>query len=197
MILNISKEDRENINIVIKRFSKIKNQEDIFYNLCFAICAPQTTFKSNRKVINELIQRDFYNKDINFEDLKIIIKPVRFLRKAEYLLKAKKEFNIIFNKTFDNDLSEQEKRKWLIVNVKGIGYKAASHFLRNLGAEDLAIIDTHIIKFMCIENFLQKDYLKVESNFRNIAKENNLTISGLDAYVWKLRSNTEWDNFIF
>jgi N-glycosylase/DNA lyase len=197
MILNISEEDRKNIYLVLKKFSETKSKENIFYDLCFAICAPQTTFKSNRKVIDELIRRDFYNKNIELEELKTIIRPVRFLRKAQYLLDAKIKFLFIDKLISDNYFSEHQKRTWLVKNIKGLGYKASSHFLRNLGAQDLAIIDTHIIKFMNIENFLSKNYLTVENNFRKIAVDNNLSIAGLDAYIWKIRSNTNWSEFVF
>jgi len=197
MILNISEEDRKNIYLILKKFSEPKSKEDIFYDLCFAICAPQTTFKSNRKVIDKLIEKDFYNSDIELEELKTIIRPVRFLRKAQYLLEAKIKFLFIYTLVSDNYFSEHHKRAWLVKNIKGLGYKASSHFLRNLGAQDLAIIDTHIIKFMNIEKFLSKDYINIESDFREIATENNLSIAGLDAYVWKIRSNTDWSEFIF
>ena len=43
--------------------------------------------------------------------------------------------------------SPMELREWLVKNVKGLGYKEASHFLRNIGkSEDLAILDRHILK---------------------------------------------------
>ena len=40
-----------------------------------------------------------------------------------------------------------QAREWLVHNVKGIGYKEAGHFSRNIGfTQDLAILDRHILK---------------------------------------------------
>jgi len=198
MILDINKEDRHNIDNILGRFSVNKDLSKIFYDLCFTICAPQTTFVSNRKVIDILISKDFYNNDIDYLDLRQIIKPVRFLRKADFILYAKSIFSDIKNIIY-NDFTEQEKRLKLIKMVKGFGWKASSHFLRNLGAKDLAIIDTHIIKFMKWGQAPKngKEYLLMEEEFREVAKENCLSIAGLDAYIWKINSKTDWSEFIF
>jgi N-glycosylase/DNA lyase len=198
MFLNISEEDKYNIEKVLNRFTIKKYWSEVFYDLCFAICAPQTKFTNNRKVIDTLISKDFYNKDIEYLELRKIVKQVRFLRKADYLLYAKTIFSNLKN-IINSDLSEQEKRIKLIKEVKGLGWKASSHFLRNLGAKDLAIIDTHIIKFMKWEETPKdgKQYLLMEEEFRQIAKKNNLSIAALDAYIWKINSKTDWSEFIF
>lgn len=198
MILDISEEDRYNIEKVLNRFAIKKEWSEIFYDLCFAICAPQTKFVNNRKVVDTLMSKDFYNKDIDYLELRQIVKLVRFLRKADYLLYAKTIF-INLKDIIDSNLLEQEKRIKLIKEVKGLGWKASSHFLRNLGAKDLSIIDTHIIKFMKWGEAPKngKQYLLMEEEFRQIAKENSLSVAGLDAYIWKINSKTDWSEFIF
>lgn len=198
MVLNISEEDRYNIEKVLNRFAIKKEWSEIFYDLCFAICAPQTKFVNNRKVADILISKDFYNKDIDYLELRQIVKLVRFLRKADYLLYVKTIFNNLKN-IINSDLSEKEKRIKLIKEVKGLGWKASSHFLRNMGAQDLAIIDTHIIKFMKWGETPKngKQYLLMEEEFRQVAKENSLSVAGLDAYIWKVNSKTDWSEFIF
>ncbi len=149
MSLKISKEDRKQLKRVLSGLGRRKTKETIFYDLCFCLMAPQTTFKSNIKVIKELRKRKFYTHDVI--SLPQICKPVRFYNnKARYLREAKKNFEEILSvvkKTDDEDCG-YSKREWLVKNVKGLGMKAASHFLRNLGYDALAIIDTHIIKFM-------------------------------------------------
>lgn len=55
MNLNITEEDRLHIKKVINKFSVKKSLSEMFYDLCFAICAPQTKFVNNRKVIDILI----------------------------------------------------------------------------------------------------------------------------------------------
>lgn len=198
MNLNITEEDRLHIKKVINKFSVKKSLSEMFYDLCFAICAPQTKFVNNRKVIDILISKNFFKNDIEYNELRNIVKAVRFLRKADYLIYAKTIFNDVIN-IVNSNVSEQEKRVKIIKLVKGLGWKASSHFLRNSGCQDLAIIDTHIIKFMKLKEAPKnsKQYLLIEAEFREIAKENNLTIAELDSYIWKVNSKTDWLEFIF
>jgi thermostable 8-oxoguanine DNA glycosylase len=91
--------------------------------------------------------------------------------------------------------------------------KAASHFLRNTGNDDLAIVDTHIIKFMAsLEPEEEREeaevrfrkmattikgYETLEEHFEYIAYEAELSVAKLDALVWKNYSRTEWENFTY
>jgi N-glycosylase/DNA lyase len=95
-------------------------------------------------------------------------------------------------------MSDFEKREWLVNNVSGLGMKSSSHFLRNQGAKNLAIIDTHIIKFMDARQPRTKnEYLQIESAFTDTAKSHNFTVAELDALVWKVYSKTPWSEFKF
>lgn len=193
----VSDYDRFQIRKILNNFKTNKKDSEIFYNLCFAICAPQTTFKNNRKVVNSLILKDFYKTDIEESELKEIVRPVRFIRKAEYLLRMKEQFYNILNIVRSNK-DNFEKRTILEKMVMGMGLKATSHFLRNLGAEDLSIIDTHVIKFLKKDvPKSKKDYLKLEEQFREQAKDMGVSVAELDAFVWKLYSKTDWSEFVY
>ena len=43
---------------------------------------------------------------------------------------------------------KEDPRAWLAENIKGLGYKEASHFLRNIGYGDSAIIHFHIVDIL-------------------------------------------------
>lgn len=227
MKLNITKEERKGLKQTFKNFNRPKTDEEIFYDLCFCICAPQTTFKNNRKVINLLIQWDFYNRRMSYntgnpdfyniisicdkEELKRILKPTRFYKqKAKYLIEAKKKFpeildriRLFYSARRCYVLASQECRNWFVKNVKGLGMKASSHFLRNLGDIDLAIIDIHILKFLSQykgyydypKTFTKRYYLELEEDFQTIAKVHKLTTAELDALIWKRYSKTKWEDF--
>lgn len=76
--------------------------------------------------------------------------------------------------------------------------KTASHFLRNQGEKSLAIIDTHIIKYLQGEQHRNaREYLEMETEFRKRADEVGMSVAALDAYVWKVSSGTFWKDFIF
>ena len=231
----ITKQDREALNKVFENFGRKKTEEEIFYDLCFCLCAPQTTFKNNSKAIQNLKIIDFYNWNalnknektwdtIAEDHLKGAIKITRFYKnKTKYLLEAKKKFPEILQAissldTWDNKQSIHvvdiyKIREWLVDNVKGLGYKASSHFLRNMGDTELSILDTHIVKFLN-ENIgreglcgvihqgdwgkiikTRKGYLLAERVFQKIAGENNMVSAYLDAYLWKSYSGTSWNDF--
>jgi N-glycosylase/DNA lyase len=143
------------------------------------------------------MDNNFYALDIE-DKLPELIKEVRFKNnKSRWLSEAKNCFSWILSKINDPDLSAVEKRRWLVNNIKGFGMKTASHFLRNLGYTELAIIDTHILKFLnlCVYPTTQKTYEKIEDAFKQIAKKQGLTPMELDAYVWKEYSKTPWTEF--
>jgi N-glycosylase/DNA lyase len=231
MKINITQQDREGLNKVFENFGRKKTEEEIFYDLAFCLLAPQTKFQNNIKVIQKLKDLDFYyfgeayEGYCSIEEIEKILKPVRFYKnKTKYLLEAKKKFPEILQviaslDTWDNKESIHivdiyKIREWLIANVKGMGYKTSSHFLRNMGDKTLAIIDTHIIKFLAeelcvtfgltyeeaIKEFRKQatrkeGYLGLEKLFQNIAKQNGLSCAELDSYLWKNYSGTSWEDF--
>jgi len=79
--------------------------------------------------------------------------------------------------------------------VKGIGYKESSHFLRNVGFDDYAIIDFHIIdllvKYQLIKRpktITKNKYLEIEKILKKIAEKTNLTLAELDLYLWYMET---------
>src|SRR5256885_1237436 len=69
----------------------------------------------------------------------------------------------------------KELREFLVDNVKGLGMKEASHFMRNIGiGKDLAILDRHILKNLKLygvvdeipNSLTQKKYLDIESKLK-------------------------------
>jgi N-glycosylase/DNA lyase len=197
MLSNISDSDREIIQQIFEKFRKnLDDAEYIFYNMCFAICAPQAKFSKNLFVIQKLKEYDFYHKDISDDILIELVKNVRFHRKAKYLKIAKSKFSDIYNLIKSNAINPHEKRDILVKMIPGVGLKAASHFMRNLGYDDFAIIDTHILKFLNEKSPKNRnEYLNLEYKFIILSNVNNLSPGAADAYVWKVYSKTKWEDF--
>ena len=145
--VKISEQDRlELIHAKNRLFAK-KSEEDMFYELCFCICSPQTTFSKNSDLNKELRARDFFNKPISYETLQELTVQVRFYqRKALFLIEAKRAWDVIYAAVNNDVIADYDKRKWLVTHVRGLGMKTASHFLRNaIGCEYFAILDTHVV----------------------------------------------------
>lgn len=105
--------------------------------------------------------------------------------KAKYIVLARKYTDI---KDQLKNLTSIEAREFIVKNIKGLGYKEASHFLRNIGYHDLAIIDRHILKFLYHNNFIKempkvvtkKIYLECE----DFLKKYNINLDRLDLMIW-------------
>lgn len=126
------------------------------------------------------------------------IKRVRFRHnKSEYLVEAREKF-------LDDDFSLKEKlkefedpknaRKWIVDNIKGLGLKESSHFLRNIGyTQDLAILDRHILKNLedlgVIEEvpktLTKKKYLEIEEKMKGFSDEVGIPLGHLDLVLWQ------------
>ena len=92
-----------------------------------------------------------------------------------------------------NSIPPIEKREWLVKHVKGLSYKEATHFLRNIGLNDgLAILDRHILKNLKYHGVVssipaaltKKRYLSVEKKFQNFARETGISTDELDLLFW-------------
>jgi len=113
--------------------------------------------------------------------------------RAKYIAESTKHNDILKNLVCHS--KDTEIREWLVKNVKGLGFKEASHFLRNIGFENLAIIDFHIIDLLVEHNLIKKPksinkkrYLEIENSLKKIAKETNLTLAELDLYLWYMET---------
>lgn len=179
-------EKRKEIERKLRKFSSV-NKNDYFYELCFCILTPQSAAKRCWEAVLEMKKNNFQNKNIN---PKRFLKKVRFYNnKTKYLLEMKKNYNKI-KLMLNNDT--EDLREWLVRNVKGLGLKEASHFLRNIGHKDLAILDRHILKnlkkYKIVSNLpktlTDKNYYEIEKRFSKFSKKINIPIDHLDLLFW-------------
>ena len=62
----------------------------------------------------------------------------------------------------ENDVTPKYLRKNLVANIPGLGPKQASMFLRNIGRSyELAILDTHLLRFMAIKDLLPANQVHI------------------------------------
>ena len=181
----------------IKSFNQLDKESDDkwFSELCFCILTANFNAVGAIK-IQENIGFSFAKLSKNKLSKKLKILKHRFPNKrAEFIFEAQKQSATI-KKTIVS-LDEKEARKWLVKNIKGIGMKEASHFLRNVGYKNSAIIDFHIadilVKYGVIEkpkNLNEKTYLSIEEKLKSIADECNLNLAELDLYLWYFETGT-------
>lgn len=182
------------------------SDEDIFYMLTFCILVPAGKATKCHEAVTKLRMLNYYNKGMAKRRLFSLLESlIRFPKqKTERLIKLynnNRAADILFLvRSHARELSPVELRDALVKEVDGLGYKAASHFLRNLGVTELAIIDVHILKYsqyffhsaISIIPSTKNKYELVESLFKTWAeKEFNLTPSELDWHIWCLESGND------
>jgi len=132
--------------------------------------------KINKKLKEELkkLGYRFYNKRANY-----IVSGRKFIKEIDSVIKNKKEFEV---------------REWLVENIKGIGWKESSHFLRNIGFQNFSLLDRHVLRILQENKVIEKipktltkkKYLAIEGKLRNLARTLHLTLAELDLYLFYL-----------
>jgi N-glycosylase/DNA lyase len=91
-----------------------------------------------------------------------------------------------------------ERRDWLVKEkrIKGLGYKEASHFLRNIGLKGYAILDKHILRSMAELGLIddpkppntRSKYLIIEDKLKSLATLTGIDFDELDLVLWSLKT---------
>jgi N-glycosylase/DNA lyase len=183
----------------LQDFKQMWRQSDkkIFAELCFCLCTPQSKAEICDKAISNLERSDVLFTG-NKQDIRSFLTGVRFAdNKARYIIEARNFFTSDRELKIKDWIKEFEdikgSREWLVRNIKGIGYKEASHFLRNIGfGDDLAILDRHILKNLkrrgvideIPKSMSRKKYLAIEQRMREFSQIINIPLAELDLLFW-------------
>jgi len=180
----------------IKEFERIGRSsiKEIFKELCFCILTANYNAKGGIRIQNA-IGNGFLS--LSEKQLARKLKELghRFPNtRAKYIVEARKMLDEI-DKVLKSKLSEKEKREWLVKNIKGLSYKEASHFLRNIGYKNLAIIDFHIVDVLVRHGLIEKPktltkrkYPEIEEVLKKIADRVGLSLAELDLYLWYMET---------
>ena len=205
IIDKIYRKRKSEINEKMQSFSlvNIDNYEDTFVELIFVILAAGTSAKLALKSTNILRKNNFVFQS-SMKDIILKLKECyRFYNvRGKYIYNnreyIKKVYNNNFRIIFNNFSSHYERRDIFVSNKKimGLGMKASSHFLRNIGFSDYAILDKHIINLLkdcgiiskSISSLNQKNYLEIEKILREIGLRHNLNLGTLDLVLWYFKT---------
>ncbi|MBU5688176.1 MAG: N-glycosylase/DNA lyase [Candidatus Aenigmarchaeota archaeon] len=198
-LYKLYEEKKHEIKSRIKEFEEMNNasEKKIFAELAFCLCTPQSKARECDKAIKQLEASGLLFSGDQRQILPFLSK-VRFPEnKSNFIVKAREQFSknneiIIkdFLKQFKNSF---DAREWLVKNVKGLGYKEASHFLRNIGfARDLAILDRHILRCLVDFNVIEeipksltpRKYLEIEKKMKDFSKKIGIDFAELDLLLF-------------
>ncbi|WP_073072999.1 N-glycosylase/DNA lyase [Thermosipho atlanticus] len=180
---------------VEKRWAEFENlgkngtEEELFIELSFCILTANWTAKDGIKAQKE-IKDGFLT--LNLEELENALRKVghrfpkarsKYIYENRWILGKLKE--IVSNDTND-------ARVFLVNNIKGIGWKESSHFLRNVGKCDVAILDKHVLRLLKKYDLIKEipkswnknRYLSIEKIFKQVAQEFGECPGKFDLYLW-------------
>lgn len=200
-IEKIYKEKQKEIEKRLKEFKKIwerGSNEDIHAELSFCILTPQSKAINAWKAITTLRENGLLFNG-SAEDIVEYLNIVRFKNnKAKYLVALREQMQNekgeIITKDFFNSITDvKEKREWIVKNIKGMAYKEAGHFLRNVGfGKEIAILDRHILKNLVKLEVIEdvpksltpKLYLEIEEKMKAYCKFISIPMDSLDLLLW-------------
>jgi N-glycosylase/DNA lyase len=97
--------------------------------------------------------------------------------------------------SFEDSLA---RRDWLAreKRIKGLGYKEASHFLRNVGFGGYGILDKHILRSLAELDVIESPqppstrarYLDTEERLRRFARDVRIDFDELDLVLWSMKT---------
>jgi N-glycosylase/DNA lyase len=180
------------VNSRMKEFEELgkKESEDIFKELCFCLLTANFSASGGIKI----------QKEIN-DGFLVLPEPELAKRlselghrfpnaRARFIFEARK-YKSNIKEILNSFETESEIRNWLAKDVKGLGMKEASHFLRNIGYKNLAIIDFHILDLLEKHKLIEKpktmspkNYIEIENVLRQLAQRTNTKLGELDLYLW-------------
>lgn len=123
------------------------------------------------------------------------VRPNHIIHTRDYL---KNNFGFRLKDKILSFRGRHELRDFFALNkgIKGIGYKEASHFLRNIGFKGYAILDKHIINSMHEFGILKtsekpknsKEYLEIEQKLLNFSGDAGIDADEMDLLLWSMKN---------
>jgi N-glycosylase/DNA lyase len=192
---------RQTITERLAQFARLWHEcseADLFRELAFCLLTPQSKARQCWQAVECLCDNGLLFGGNRTDIATELRSKVRFHNnKAEYLVRARELFTAGGALQVRTTLLAQghpiEMRRWLAERVVGMGYKEASHFLRNVGqGEDLAILDRHILRNLATYGVIdrmptslsRKKYLDIERAMRSFAASLGMPLAHLDMVLW-------------
>lgn len=196
------------INKKISDFEKIiarNDSSEIFHEMVFCILAAGTSAKLAETASEILKEDDFFIKANEREIISKLKKCYRFYNvRGKYIFQTREfivsEYGFNFKKLFNSFDNKISLRNYIATNksFKGLGMKASSHFLRNIGHNSLAILDFHILDIMreyklirfSLKSLNMKRYLSIEKTLKDFSQEIKIDLARLDLILWYIKTGT-------
>ncbi len=193
--------------LIVKRLAEFRRagmqgNRKIFEELCYCIVTAGSSAKMGMRTITVLkdiihsagereLQERARAHNVRFWRLR----PSYIFQTREYLrdvcgMKLRTLLESFESPSARRDFFAQNK------SIKGLGYKEASHFLRNVGYSGYAILDIHILNSLREMGVInprmrssgREGYLTIEKKLKRFADEIGIDMDHLDLLLWSRKT---------
>ena len=178
-----------------------KDDYRLFEELAFCIFTANTSAEMGAKAVdavrNVLIDGTADDMTRRLEGIYRFnnVRPAHIIHTRTYL---KNSLNFQLKNKIKSFKERQGLRDFFALNkdIKGLGYKEASHFLRNIGFKGYAILDKHIINSLHEFGVVKtnekprndREYLEIEQKFIEFSREIGIDMGELDLLLWSSKN---------
>lgn len=191
---------KSEISSRLSEFKSPKSDKEIFEELCFCILTANASAKMGLKSIAAIKNKILTADETGIKNL--LKGNHRFYNaRARYIVHTrnylKKSCGLNLKKLLASFKSPQDLRNFFAKtkDIKGIGYKEASHFLRNIGYSDYAILDKHILNALKEMKVIKENdtthrvnYLEIENKMKKFSKKVGIGMDELDLTLWSYKT---------
>ncbi len=178
-----------------------KGDREIFRELCFCILTANASAQMGINCIEGMGDSIFTG---TIKDVQNLLRGRhRYWRiRASYIVSTREyleeSIGLRLKEKIKSMTEFHERRDYFASNkgIKGLGYKEASHFLRNIGFKGYTILDKHILRtlneFGVINGIgspnTRKRYLVIEEKMHRFANHIGIDVDELDLLLWSRKT---------
>jgi N-glycosylase/DNA lyase len=179
-----------------------KSDRAIFEELCFCILTAGSSAKMGMRTI-EALKDILHTGSVKELQQRAQDHRVRFWRiRPSYIVQTREYLNdacgMKLHRLIESFDCRHLRRDFFARNksIKGLGYKEASHFLRNIGFPGYAILDKHILNSLREMGVIDRrmrpttraGYLAIEKKLERFAREIGIDMDHLDLLLWSRKT---------
>ncbi len=187
----------------LKEFKEVfkKGDREIFKELCFCILTAGASATMGINCISHLGDSIFTAKPSELME-KLRGRHRYWRTRALYIWETRnyitEKWGFVIGERLSGITNRIKRRDIIALNpgIKGVGFKEASHFLRNIGFNGYAILDKHIINTMWELGIIERpkrpstrrEYLEMEEKFIDFSKSIGIPVDELDLLIWSMKT---------
>jgi N-glycosylase/DNA lyase len=196
-------EKRDAIRSRLKEFGQRSQSGDaeLFKELCFCILAANSSAEMGLKTL-AAIEDIVLDAGLPALQNRLSrgfrywrVRPSYIVHTRDYL---KRDYGFKLRELLQSLPDHEGRRAFLADNkdIKGIGWKEASHFLRNIGYRGYAILDKHIRNCLCELGVIRRSrrplspdrYRRIERKMRDFSDRIGIDMDELDLLLWSRKT---------